>query len=57
MNGSDTGDVPLTDDNEQLWYGAISVGSQGDNFTGTMTLAYDGQSHCLINEIYSGLRY
>ena len=51
----DTGNEALIDDNEQLWYGDISVGTPGNSFTGTMFLAHDGQSHCLTIEIYSGL--
>ena len=51
----DTGDDPLTDGGEQLWYGTISVGTPPASFTGTMFLAHDGQSHCLTIEIYSGL--
>jgi len=45
-----TGSEPLTDDKEQLWYGAISVGTPPVDFTGTMFLAHGGQSHCLTIE-------
>ena len=43
----DTGNDPLTDSDEQLWYGTISVGTPPVSFTGTTFLADDGQSHCL----------
>lgn len=51
----DTGNDPLTDDDGQLWHGTISVGTPPVSFTGTIALTYDGPSHCLTIEIYSGL--
>jgi hypothetical protein len=54
LDTRDTGSEPLTDDNALLWYGPISIGTQGDSFTGMAFLyAFKFRRQTL----FSGLRY